>query len=324
MTSFHQLAMAGRERAEEHYPTLVRVYEQELRRLGREARVMFQRAAEGRPVTAAASPWPIPDADEVLNIERAVQQMNRKTGNVRAKIAEASIAGTLAEFGVDFDLSNPLLQGVIAKMGNKITNVTESARSEIMQAIQDGYDQGLSIRDTGKLITKTMNSIAKTRAEMITRTELTAGTSGASYAAAKLVTEASPPTAQLRKIWIATDDDRTREAHVEAGDTYSEGNGIPLDQPFIVDDEPLLYPGDDGSPENVINCRCAVGYEQSGALGAVTASAAPGARWLSQQGPRPVQPARGVTMALSAPSVPPSSTARMRRLLTRLEQQEHP
>jgi len=51
--------------------------------------------------------------------------------------------------------------------------------------------------------------------------------------------------------WIATDDDRTRESHVEldgqivrTGDTFSNG---------------LLYPGDtDGELEEFINCRCRV------------------------------------------------------------------
>ena len=32
---------------------------------------------------------------------------------------------------------------------------------------------------------------------------------------------------------------------------------IPLDEPFVVDGEELMYPGDEnGSPENVINCQC--------------------------------------------------------------------
>jgi hypothetical protein len=36
-----------------------------------------------------------------------------------------------------------------------------------------------------------------------------------------------------------------------------EGVASRLDEPFIVDGEELLYPGDpNGSPENIINCAC--------------------------------------------------------------------
>lgn len=54
------------------------------------------------------------------------------------------------------------------------------------------------------------------------------------------------------KRWVATADPRTREAHALA-----DGQEVPIDEPFIVGGEELMYPGDlAGSPENVINCRC--------------------------------------------------------------------
>lgn len=317
MASFNALQEADRRRAEEYLAKLTRAYEQELRRIGRTAAANFTRHAGGHPVTAAAGDapaWHVPDPDEVLDVKRAVAQMDARTGNTRLAIAEASVQGTLATYGIDFNLSNPLLQGVIAKMGNKITHITESTRADVMSAVQKGYDEGLSIRDTGKLITATMNSIAKARAETIARTEMTAGTSGGSWAAARLVNDASPEEAVLRKIWVATDDDRTREAHAEAADTYGEGSGIGLDQPFIVDGEEMQYPGDDGSPENTVNCRCTVAYEQGRGANAIAASAAPGARYRSAHATTPATPSRGASVALTASHVPPSSVIRLRRL----------
>ena len=48
-------------------------------------------------------------------------------------------------------------------------------------------------------------------------------------------------------------DKRTRPWHADAN-----GQEVGLDSPFIVMDEPMMYPGDPaGSPENVIQCRCA-------------------------------------------------------------------
>ncbi len=63
-----------------------------------------------------------------------------------------------------------------------------------------------------------------------------------------------------QKEWLATPDNRTRPAHLAAWGQFSEGGTpgpIAIDTPFIVGGEPLMFPGDpNGSPGNVINCRC--------------------------------------------------------------------
>lgn len=65
----------------------------------------------------------------------------------------------------------------------------------------------------------------------------------------------------VTKTWVATLDDRTREAHAEA-----DGQTVGLDEPFNVDGEDLEYPGDDaGDIANTINCRCSVIYGIGGA-----------------------------------------------------------
>lgn len=57
---------------------------------------------------------------------------------------------------------------------------------------------------------------------------------------------------QLLKRWDAKEDNRVRPAHNRA-----DGQTVLVSQPFIVDNEPLMAPGDpSGSPHNVINCRC--------------------------------------------------------------------
>lgn len=59
---------------------------------------------------------------------------------------------------------------------------------------------------------------------------------------------------EMVKTWVAIGDNRTRPAHAEA-----DGQTVPLDQPFIVGGEKLMYPGDiNGSASNVINCRCTI------------------------------------------------------------------
>ena len=56
----------------------------------------------------------------------------------------------------------------------------------------------------------------------------------------------------LNKRWSAKDDSATRPGHALA-----DGQTVPINQPFIVNLEPLMAPGDpSASPSNVINCRC--------------------------------------------------------------------
>ncbi len=58
-----------------------------------------------------------------------------------------------------------------------------------------------------------------------------------------------------RKGWQTANDAKVRPAHAKAQIDYTKG--IPLNEPFIVGGEPLMYPGDpNGSIGNIINCRC--------------------------------------------------------------------
>jgi hypothetical protein len=60
------------------------------------------------------------------------------------------------------------------------------------------------------------------------------------------------------KVWGTMGDDKVRPAHEDA-----DGQEQPLDQPFIVDGEMLMYPGDTdlgASAGNVCNCRCSSVY----------------------------------------------------------------
>lgn len=60
----------------------------------------------------------------------------------------------------------------------------------------------------------------------------------------------------LNKRWVARDDSATRPGHARA-----DGQIRPINQPFIVNMEPLMMPGDpSGSPSNVISCRCDVKF----------------------------------------------------------------
>jgi hypothetical protein len=97
------------------------------------------------------------------------------------------------------------------------------------------------------------------------------------------------PEDEYEKIWLATDDSRTRHTH-----NLTDGQRVPYSAHFAVGaDEanalpgvPMLFPGDpSGPPEEVINCRCtmllvekgeSVDYSNRGFKGLTAATVTPG------------------------------------------------
>ena len=75
--------------------------------------------------------------------------------------------------------------------------------------------------------------------------------------------EAKEMGIKMKKTWVATLDDRTRDAHA-----LLDGQTVDVDEPFDSILGPIMYPGDpDADPENVYNCRCTMitqiaGYER--------------------------------------------------------------
>lgn len=59
-------------------------------------------------------------------------------------------------------------------------------------------------------------------------------------------------------MWDSAHDGRVRPWHVDADSDYgTEDKALPVDEPFIVMGEEMMYPGDlAGSPANIYNCRC--------------------------------------------------------------------
>lgn len=59
----------------------------------------------------------------------------------------------------------------------------------------------------------------------------------------------------MKKVWIATADDRTRESHLAM-----DGQEVDIDEPFVDgDNNELMYPADPtAEPETVYNCRCSM------------------------------------------------------------------
>jgi uncharacterized protein with gpF-like domain len=132
----------------------------------------------------------------------------------------------------------------------RIQRVTETTRRQIINAVDDGYRSGSTLPETSSAIRSIIPMLARFRADAIARTETHGAANYGSNEAAK---ETGLP---LRREWLAAQDERTRESHAEA-----DGQIVGMDDAFAVGSSFLMYPGDPaGDPEEVINCRCTLGY----------------------------------------------------------------
>jgi len=132
----------------------------------------------------------------------------------------------------------------------KITNVVQTTRDSIVNAIARTTTDGTSIVATAREISRVVGGINAMRADRIARTE-THG--AANYGADRA---ARSTGLELQKEWVAVEDARTRPDHAAA-----DGQTVEMDQAFTIGGEALMFPGDfNGSAGQVINCRCQVAH----------------------------------------------------------------
>jgi HK97 family phage portal protein len=155
-------------------------------------------------------------------------------------LRRARIAGS-------FSVNNPRVAEIIAGQINRSKLINDTTFDDIKRVLADAYDENWSHSQLIKEINDLYGEYGYTRSELIARSEM------ASVANAAAVE--SYQQNGIEKIeWLASIDERTREAHAAA-----DGQVVDVGQPFMVGGEMLKAPGDPaGSAENTINCRCTV------------------------------------------------------------------
>ena len=142
-------------------------------------------------------------------------------------------------------------QQFIASVGGAqiAADISRTTVDQIMRQIAIGRREGLGQAAISKMINDKAAAIGRARGAVIARTE---SHSAGNYGATKAAEDTGLP---MRKEWISAQGERTREDHAAV-----DGQIRPLDAPFDVGGEALMYPGDpSGSAGTVINCRCAIG-----------------------------------------------------------------
>lgn len=129
----------------------------------------------------------------------------------------------------------------------------------VKKAIAEG--KKLPVNIIGQIITNYQNRLMRWRGEMIARTEtMEAVHAGQAQAMAQQVDNGTLDGWRVVKIWMTTDDKRTRHDH-----WLMDGKEVGEKDFFVLPDGSLMqYPGDSSHGARagqVINCRCTVAYK---------------------------------------------------------------
>ena len=135
----------------------------------------------------------------------------------------------------------------LIRSSHKITGINRTTQNMVARQLEAGLGADEGLVELTARIKRTLGT-NRARALSIARTQ-TAGAVGTGR-------HAGMKTAGVElKSWLTSGDTDVRDSHRTAGTRYAEG--IPLEQPFEVGGELLMYPADPvGSAAEIINCRC--------------------------------------------------------------------
>lgn len=180
-------------------------------------------------------------------------RINRATG-----LREGGILGlNAAQTDAVIRARAELLSGDPAQLRNYLTRARRDARFDrlVQKAIRDG--KPLARADVDRITGRYKDRLLALRGEVIARNETLAGlNAGKEEGIRQLVESGKIQRSQVKKIWRATGDDRTRDSHLALN-----GVEVGLDEPFIspLTGAQMMYPHDTsrGAPASeIIQCRC--------------------------------------------------------------------
>lgn len=175
----------------------------------------------------------------------------RDVGRELIKIAVAVNGLRLLEempgVAVSFDIDNPR---AVAWIKNKVFRfayeVNQTTENDLRRTLKAALDGGSTVAQIKKEVQRIFGYAEGFRNERIARTETISATN---YGALEAIKQSG--IVDVKKEWIATLDNRTRESHADI-----DGEAVGIDDVFS---NGLQFPGDpDGEAEEVINCRCTI------------------------------------------------------------------
>jgi hypothetical protein len=138
----------------------------------------------------------------------------------------------------------------------KATMISATDYDDVTNAIRTGIEAGEGTDAIARNI-RDISKLTPFRSATVARTETHNAATFGSIETAR--TAEQKFGVQMYKVWLPTLDDRTRPEHR----AMATRDPISLNEKFQVGGDTMDRPGDpSASPDNVINCRCALAYEE--------------------------------------------------------------
>ena len=193
--------------------------------------------------------WQQAVAEQVLPL--VAQVFIDSAGHVRSQFLEAVAPGV--QLGLP-GLGSVAAEAYLAQARNTYEQVGDHLWATARAQLSEGFDAGESIPQLAARLRQSAGLSART-AVMVARTSVIEASNAGSMAMARV-----SGITGMRKSWQATNDRRTRPAHLDAEARY-EADPIPLNEPFIVGGYPADYPAADTLPPSMrYRCRCTTLY----------------------------------------------------------------
>lgn len=159
-------------------------------------------------------------------------------------------------FGASYEWDQrPAVTRYLTEVRNRLVRIPEEVYDLVAGQVAAGVNAGDTIPELAARVDSVLSRTASerwpNRATVIARTE-TIGALNFGRAEAYATLAEEDPDLELEKLWLATEDQRTRDTHVAA-----DGQRVPVSGRFIVGGFELAFPGDPLGPAGeVIQCRC--------------------------------------------------------------------
>ncbi len=167
--------------------------------------------------------------------------------------AEVAVSNVLAAVGIGA-VSLAFMEA-IAKRGQ--LNFEQELQKVVRTTVAKGLAEGWSANQTSAVLAAKFRDASAATVQMLAETELTTLVNQRSLEAAQR--NFQDTTDPVYKTWLTMMDNRVRPAHAQ-----TEGQTVPINQPFNVAGYQMMYPGDPSAPlQLVARCRCRMLYSET-------------------------------------------------------------
>jgi hypothetical protein len=240
---------------------IVRAYQSKVTKVLNEFRAVALRKLETHAGTKSVErgAWSVVGKgliDLIFNPHEFGKQLVMAVNPVARLAAETATLQVLTEVGKADDpwrMPPHQVEELIRSRDKEIMGCGETVRAQINTTLEEGYKAGESTSELADRVRTVFNGLSKGEAKRIATTE-----TGIVFNDARHKTAVG--VGMEYHGWLDSHAGNVRPAHEDAGERYQPGGRpgpIPIDEPFEVDGEMLMAPGDSaGSAGNVINCHC--------------------------------------------------------------------